>query len=68
MSHRRRSGIAYRSALTDRLLWFVGTCNQPGSAPAAAVADANGEWLCCVEATTEPALHEITDRLVTAFG
>lgn len=53
-----------RSASSYRLLWFVGTGNQTGGSPVAALADADGTWLYGIEAADGQALQQLTEAFV----
>lgn len=60
--------VTRRSEPSDRLLWFVGTGNQAGGSPVAAVADADGQWLYGIEAAGVQALQELVDAITAQTG
>ena len=60
--------LARRAAPGSRLLWFVGTSNDGKRQSAAAVADADGQWLYGFQAPSPAALDELVTHVQAALS
>ena len=60
--------LARRSAPGSRLLWFVGTSTDGQRQSAAAVADADGQWLYGFQAPSPATLDELVAHVQVALS